>query len=45
MSQLDGPHILLNGRRMFLRGYGDDHIYPRQMAMPADKRSIWSGCG
>jgi beta-galactosidase len=35
--KLDGPHILLNGNRMFLRGYGDDHIYPQQMAMPADK--------
>ena len=35
--KLDGPHVLLNGKRIFLRGYGDDHIYPQQMAMPADK--------
>jgi beta-galactosidase len=35
--RLDGPFILLNGKRLFLRGYGDDHIYPEQMAMPADK--------
>lgn len=34
---IDGPYILLNGRRIMLRGYGDDHIYPEQMAMPADK--------
>ncbi len=34
---IDGPHILLNGKRMMLRGYGDDHIYPEQMAMPSDK--------
>ncbi len=32
-----GPYILLNGRRIMLRGYGDDHIYPEQMAMPSDK--------
>ncbi len=35
--RFDGPYVLLNGRRLFLRGYGDDHIYPEQMAMPADK--------
>lgn len=35
--RLDGPYVLLNGKRLFLRGYGDDHIYPEQMAMPADK--------
>ncbi len=34
---IDGHHILLNGKRVMLRGYGDDHIYPRQMAMPSDK--------
>ncbi len=34
---VDGPYILLNGRRLMLRGYGDDHIYPKQMAMPSDK--------
>ena len=34
----DGYHLLLNGKRLFLRGYGDDHIYPEQMAMPCDKQ-------
>ena len=33
----DGPHILLNGKRIMLRGYGDDHVYPEQGAMPSDK--------
>jgi hypothetical protein len=36
---IDGYRILLNGKRIMLRGYGDDHIYPRQMAMPYDKES------
>ena len=34
---IDGPYVLLNGKRIMLRGYGDDHIYPEQMAMPSDK--------
>ena len=34
---IDGPYVLLNGKRILLRGYGDDHIYPMQMAMPSDK--------
>ncbi len=34
----DGYHLLLNGKRLMLRGYGDDHIYPEQMAMPCDKQ-------
>jgi len=34
---IDGPYLLLNGKRLMLRGYGDDHIYPEQMAMPSDK--------
>ena len=34
---IDGPYILLNGKRLMLRGYGDDHIYPEQMSMPCDK--------
>ncbi len=34
----DGYHLLLNGKRLMLRGYGDDHIYPAQMAMPCDKQ-------
>ncbi len=35
---VDGPHLLLNGKRLMLCGYGDDHIYPEQMAMPSDKQ-------
>ena len=34
---INGPYFLLNGKRIMLRGYGDDHIYPEQMAMPSDK--------
>ncbi len=34
---IDGPYLLLNGKRLMLCGYGDDHIYPEQMAMPSDK--------
>jgi hypothetical protein len=34
---IDGYRILLNGKRIMLRGYGDDHVYPEQMAMPSDK--------
>jgi hypothetical protein len=34
---INGPHLLLNGKRIMLCGYGDDHIYPEQMAMPCDK--------
>jgi beta-galactosidase len=35
--RMAGPFIMLNGKRLFLRGYGDDHIYPERMSMPADK--------
>ena len=35
---VNGPHLLLNGKRLMLCGYGDDHIYPEQMAMPSDKQ-------
>lgn len=35
--ELDGPRILLNGKRVFLHGYGDDAIYPETMAGPSDK--------
>jgi hypothetical protein len=35
--EIRGPHFLLNGKRLFLRGYGDDHIYPRELARSADK--------
>ena len=34
---VDGRHLLLNGRRLILCGYGDDHVYAEQMAMPSDK--------
>jgi len=34
---LEGERILLNGKRFFLRGYGDDSIFPETMAPPADK--------
>lgn len=34
---VSGYSLLLNGKRIMLRGYGDDHIYPVQMAMPSDK--------
>jgi beta-galactosidase len=34
---IDGFRILLNGKPIMLRGYGDDHVYLRQMAMPSDK--------
>jgi hypothetical protein len=34
---IDGHRILLNGKPIMLRGYGDDHVYPEQMSMPSDK--------
>jgi len=34
---IKGPHILLNGRRIFLHGYGDDSVYPETVCPPADK--------
>jgi hypothetical protein len=34
---IDGPRILLNGQPYFLRGYGDDAIYPETMAAPSDE--------
>lgn len=34
---IDGYHLLLNGKRIMLCGYGDDHIYPEEMAMPSNK--------
>jgi hypothetical protein len=33
----DGYRILLNGKRIGLLGFGDDHIYPKEMAMPSNK--------
>ena len=35
--EVKGPHILLNGKRVFLHGYGDDGVYPETMAAPSDK--------
>ncbi len=35
---IDGYRLLLNGKRIMLCGYGDDHIYPEQAAMPSDKQ-------
>jgi hypothetical protein len=34
---VDGHRLLLNGKRIMLCGYGDDHIYPAWMSMPSDK--------
>jgi len=33
----DGYRLFLNGKRIMLRGYGDDHIYPEHMGLPSDK--------
>lgn len=35
---VDGHRLLLNGKPIFLAGYGDDHIYPKEMAFSADKQ-------
>ncbi len=35
--RIEGHHFYLNGKKLFLRGYGDDCIYPRTMAPPTDK--------
>lgn len=35
--RIDGVRILLNGQPLFLRGYGDDAIYPETMAAPSDE--------
>jgi len=34
---IEGPHVLLNGRKIFLHGYGDDSVYPETLAPPTDK--------
>ena len=34
--KVEGGKFLLNGRPIFLRGYGDDCIYPNTIAPPAD---------
>ncbi|MFH1743684.1 MAG: sugar-binding domain-containing protein [bacterium] len=31
-------HFYLNGKKLFLAGYGDDAIYPKTMVAPSDKR-------
>ncbi|MBX7256747.1 MAG: hypothetical protein K1Y02_10325 [Candidatus Hydrogenedentes bacterium] len=33
----EGTRILLNGKAYFLRGYGDDSIYPETMTAPSDE--------
>ena len=33
----EGTKLLLNGKPLFLIGYGDDHIYPYEFSMPTDK--------
>ena len=35
--QIRGPHILLNGKKVFLHGYGDDCVFPETVAAPSDK--------
>jgi beta-galactosidase len=35
--RIEGKHILLNGKRIFLRGYGTDGIYPLTISPPASK--------
>ncbi len=34
----EGHRLLLNGKDVVLRGYGDDHIYPVEFSMPSDKQ-------
>lgn len=36
--EIRDAHIYLNGKRIFLSGYGDDCVYPETMAAPSDKR-------
>ncbi|MCL5099452.1 MAG: hypothetical protein M1608_18340 [Candidatus Omnitrophica bacterium] len=35
--QTRGCDFFLNGKKLYLRGYGDDGVYPRTMAAPSDK--------
>jgi beta-galactosidase len=35
--KIEGHNFYLNGKKLFLRGYGDDCIYPETMAPPTDK--------
>jgi len=41
---VDGHRLLLNGKQIMLRGYGDDHVYVEDIAMPATRNSTWHGC-
>ncbi len=34
--EIRGPCFYLNGKKLFLRGYGDDSVYPATMAPPAN---------
>lgn len=36
---VQGQDIFLNGEKLFLRGYGDDALYPQTVCPPADKAS------
>ncbi len=40
--RVDGYKILLNGKRLMLCGYGDDHIYPHEFSMSSDKEMYLS---
>ncbi|MCP4645208.1 MAG: hypothetical protein GY851_32500 [bacterium] len=35
--EIGGKRVLLNGTPVFLRGYGDDCVYPETMAAPSDE--------
>jgi len=35
--EIRGPHFYLNGKKLYLHGYGDDGVYPETMAAPSDK--------
>jgi len=35
--EIRGPHLYLNGKRLFLHGYGDDCVFPATTAAPSDK--------
>ncbi len=35
--EFQGTDILVNGKKVFLSGYGDDGVYPRTMVGPSDK--------
>jgi hypothetical protein len=35
--QIEGGRFLLNGKTVFLNGYGDDSIYPETLGFPSDK--------